>query len=143
MTESLPCVCTALRKASRAITRRYDERLAQSGMTTPQFAILRTLARAGELPLSRLAEMQVMDRTSLYRTLAPLERHGWVLVSATKQGRARQAALTDAGRAAMAGATDAWTATQDEIIGAIGAGNWQALETQLRALTQLTTEKLA
>ena len=137
MTSPLPCVCTALRKASRAITRRYDEQLAQSGMTTPQFALLRTLDREGDLPLSRLADLQVMDRTSLYRTLAPLERHGWVLVSQGKSGRTKLAALTPAGHTAMEQAAEAWADVQDEIVGAIGPDAWQALETQLRALAQL------
>lgn len=137
MTAPLPCVCTTLRKASRAITRRYDEQLAHSGMTTPQFALLRTLAREGDLPLSRLADLQVMDRTSLYRTLAPLERHGWVKVAPGAHGRAKLAVLTQAGIAAMAGATAAWDAMQKEIIGAIGVDNWQALAEQLGALARL------
>ncbi|MBT2185851.1 MarR family winged helix-turn-helix transcriptional regulator [Sphingobium nicotianae] len=141
-TVSLPCVCTSLRKASRAVTRLYDERLAASGLTTTQFAVLRNL-RHGDLSLSRLAELLVMDRTSLYRTLAPIERHGWVAITAEDQGRAKQAALTPAGRARMEEATAAWNTCQSEIIGAIGPDQWTALESQLAALVRATTGKAA
>lgn len=141
--DSPPCVCTALRKASRAVTRVYDDRLASSGLTTTQFAVLRNLAREGDLPLSRLADLLVMDRTSLYRTLAPIERQGWIATSAGEQGRARQAALTPAGRDKMEAATAAWEACQSEIVGAIGPDQWEALEGQLRALVDTSRRKTA
>ena len=83
----------------------------------------------------RLADLLVMDRTSLYRTLGPIERHGWVAIG-DAQGRAKQAALTPAGRAKMESATASWEACQDEIVGAIGAGQWEALAAQLGALVE-------
>jgi hypothetical protein len=61
------CVCTTMRRATRALTRAYDEALAPFGITVQQFAILRDIQRAPSLP--RLAEGLVMDRTSLYRAL--------------------------------------------------------------------------
>lgn len=121
------CACTALRKASRAVTRLYDERLAAHGMTTTQFSILRNLARAdGEIALSRLAERLVMDRTSLYRTLTPVERAGWI-VMASGPGRSKLARLTDTGRAAMQAAEGDWEAAQDDLLGEIPTQEWQAL----------------
>ena len=141
MESSLPCLCTMLRKASRAVTRLYDERLAQSGMTITQFAILRNLAREGTLPLSRLADLMVMERTSLYRTIAPLEAQNWVLIAAGTQGRIKAASITPAGQAALQRATEAWDETQQRLIGAIGRPAWQALETQLTHLIDTTRGK--
>ena len=121
------CACTTLRKASRAVTRLYDDRLAGHGMTTTQFAILRNLAREGGiLPLSRLADRLVMDRTSLYRTLMPVARVGWVTIEAGS-GRAKLARLTVAGRAAMAGAEDDWQDAQAHLLGEIDRDEWQAM----------------
>jgi len=142
-TDSSPCVCTALRKASRAVTRVYDDRLAASGLTTTQFAVLRHLARHGDLPLSRLAELLVMDRTSLYRTLAPIERQGWIAIEAEARGRAKLATLTPAGRAKTEAAAAAWEACQQEIVGTLGPAQWQALETQLRALVDISQSRSA
>jgi DNA-binding MarR family transcriptional regulator len=132
-----PCACTSLRKAARAVSRVYDEALSGTGMTIAQFSVLRHVARGGEVPLSRLAEALVMDRTSLYRALAPLERQGWIEIACAPQGRARIASLTEAGRGAMEGATAPWKAAQERLIGAMGADEWTALETLLRGVVDV------
>ncbi|MDO6415763.1 MarR family transcriptional regulator [Sphingomonas sp. BIUV-7] len=133
------CACTALRKASRAISRAYDEALVGEGITTNQFSLLRTLARHGATPLSRLADRMVMERTSLYRMLAPLETRGLVSV-AEGPGKARIADLTDAGRAALASADDAWSAAQARFVGALGAAEWTQLEALLTRATRIAEE---
>lgn len=141
MHQTSPCLCTTLRKASRAITRIYDEHLAGSGMTTTQFAILRNLAREGDMSLSRLAELLVMDRTSLYRTIDPIERHGWVAIAPAPQGRAKIARLTQAGQAALDGALGAWEAAQTSMAGAIGTPALSALEAQLSQLVAVSRDR--
>jgi DNA-binding MarR family transcriptional regulator len=138
MSAPLPCACTTLRKASRAVSRLYDERLAGSGMTITQFAMLRHISREDGIALSHLADLLVMERTSLYRTIAPLERHGWVAIATAGSGRVKHASLTDAGRDALAGATGAWEATQSEVLQAIGVDSFRALEAQLRALVTIS-----
>ncbi|MGK2908648.1 MAG: MarR family winged helix-turn-helix transcriptional regulator [Sphingobium sp.] len=134
-----PCACTTLRKASRAITRAYDQALADHDMTTTQFAILRTLSR-GDLPLSRLAEHLVMDRTSLYRTLAPIIRQGWVEVHPDSTRRSKVATLTEAGGKALVAALPAWAATQTRIVDELGSPAWQNLQSTLEKLVLLTKE---
>lgn len=132
-----PCACTSLRKAARAVSRVYDDALSGTGMTIAQFSVLRHIARGGEMPLSRLAEALVMDRTSLYRAIAPLERQGWIEVASAARGRARIASLTEAGSAAMEGATGPWRAAQERLIGAFGATEWTRLETLLRGVVDV------
>jgi DNA-binding MarR family transcriptional regulator len=139
-TFSGPCACTTLRKAARAVGRVYDDALAEAGMTTAQFAILRHVSRGEPLPLSRLADGLVMDRTSLYRALAPIEARGWVAVSAGI-GRTKLASLTPAGRAAMDGAEAGWAGVQRRIVGTMGPEAWAGLEAGLKALTDLASAK--
>ena len=118
------------------MARVYDMALADSGMTTAQFAILRHVARAGEMPLSRLADALVMDRTSLYRAVTPIEAKGWLAVT-PGPGRSRVARLTEAGNSALAGAHAGWEAAQRKIIGAMGEEMWMGLEFALQAVTTL------
>lgn len=127
------CACTALRKASRAITRMYDEALCETGMSIVQFSILRNLSRHGRQPLMQLADLLVMERTTLYRALTPLERQGWVLVSGGK-GRAKYAVLTARGRQALSAATGAWESVQRKLLGAVGTNEWTTLESSLARL---------
>ena len=134
---ALACASTTLRSAARAVSRGYDAALAGDDLTVNQFAILRRISRAGELPLSRLAERLVMDRTTLYRALEPMTRAGWVSIEAAPRGRARIIRLTPDGERRMAVGTPAWEAAQTRLIDAFGVERWQALHAELRELTFL------
>lgn len=130
-TSSGPCACTSVRKAARAVSRVYDAELAGAGLTTTQFAILRSLEREPDPPLSQLAEAMVMDRTSLYRTLRPMTDAGWVAVEAAPRGRAKIVRITEAGRAACARAAPLWQAVQARFVAAVGAEDWGVLNRAL------------
>jgi DNA-binding MarR family transcriptional regulator len=137
ITASLPCACTTLRKASRALSRVYDEALAPAGLTVTQLGVLRAISRGdkkGE-PLSRLAETLVMDRTSLYRALSPMVRSAWLLIKDAPKGRAKVVQLSKAGIRATADAAEYWERAQSRVIGEFGVDRWAALH---KAMTELT-----
>jgi DNA-binding MarR family transcriptional regulator len=131
------CACTALRKASRAITRLYDAALAHHGLNTSQFGLLRHIARVGEISLSRLAEGLVMDRTTLYRVLRPVEAAGWVETRAEPKGKSRCARLTAQGQALIARAEADWQACQDDVRRRLGEGAWTQLHAASVAVQEL------
>lgn len=131
-----------LKKALRAISRLYDDALADTGLTIAQFALLRNVARIAPAQLTRLAEIMVLDRTSLYRTLAPLEKAEWVTVEGVGHGRAKQAALTDGGRAKMLAATPAWDAAQALVAERFGIENWDRLQQGLAGIIALAQEEI-
>lgn len=132
-TNQQACACMALRKASRALTRLYDDLLSPKDMTTTQFAILGTLDRRGDLPLTELASLLVMDRTTLYRTITPVERHGWVAI-VPGPGRSKIVRLTDEGRAAVRSGRKDWAVAQEQVLGDLPQEEWDSL---LRTLNRL------
>jgi DNA-binding MarR family transcriptional regulator len=142
MSNPAPCACTTLRKTSRAVTRFYDDAIAESGLSISQFSLLRNLSRLGPTPLSDFAETMVMERTSLYRMLAPLEARGLIAIAAGK-GRARVAALTADGRAIMEATADAWEEAQGRFVRTLGADKWQALQALLAEATHAAEEVFA
>ena len=75
---TLPCLCANIRRASRAITQRYDEALRPLGLTITQFTILQALSLAGDITQGRLGEILAMDSTTLTRTLGVMNRQGWI-----------------------------------------------------------------
>ena len=81
----------------------------------------------------QLADLLVMERTTLYRALTPLERQGWVLISGGK-GRAKCAVLTGRGRQALSAAAGAWESAQRKLLGALGTKEWTTLEGSLARL---------
>jgi DNA-binding MarR family transcriptional regulator len=129
----LPCACTTLRKASRAVARLYEGHLAEAGLSATQFAILRALERRGTSNLRPLADELVMERTSLYRAIAPLERSGLVVTEAdTGDARARRATLTAAGHERIAVALPHWEAAQRTFIEGFGTGDYGGFIEELR-----------
>ena len=82
-----PCLCNALRRASRAVSRLYDEELRGVGLRTTQYSLLSLLHRPGEVRQGDLGPLTVLDETSLTRTLRPLVKRGWVAVVRGKTGR--------------------------------------------------------
>jgi DNA-binding MarR family transcriptional regulator len=112
---SSPCVCTRLRRAARAANTLYDAALAPAGLTTPQFALLRTLARTGACSLTAFGAATGHDRTTLNRTVGALEREGLVQSCAGTDKRQRMVSLTDTGRAAIDRATPLWEQAQAEM----------------------------
>lgn len=132
----LPCVCTTLRKATRAVSRVYDEALAPVGMSVTQLAILRAIARAGAggVPLSRLADSLVMDRTSLYRGLGPLMRARWVTVTSAGKGRTKVVCVSTEGRRVANAAAKPWETAQSRVVEAFGVKRWAALHKSIADL---------
>lgn len=134
-----PCVCTSVRKASRVLTRAYDNALEPAAISAGQLALLRAIERGGAdgVPLSRLAEAMMMDATSLYRALAPLKRDEVVNVSASRTGRAKIVALTDLGRRTADKSAPYWENAQRKMIDAFGADRWKRAHADIAELTAI------
>jgi DNA-binding MarR family transcriptional regulator len=128
------CVCFNLRKAVRAVTQFYDAMLEPTGLRTTQLTVLVALALAQRVPLSRIAERLVMDRTTLTRNLRPLERRRLVRIERGPDRRERFMSLTGAGRAAMERALPLWQAAQSRIVGGGGAKRWAGLRAELEGM---------
>jgi len=110
------CACTALRKASRAVTQHYDASLRGTGLRTTQFTVLSTLAQTGPMPVSKLATFLGMERTTLTRNLGPLEQRGLVSIdSGDADARVRQVSITAAGEAAARHSLPAWKKAQGSV----------------------------
>lgn len=131
------CVCTTVRKADRALYRYYEDALDGSGLTVTQFSILRTLRREGPMPLSRLADSLAMERTSLYRTIAALEKNSTVSIRPGANRKIRVAHLSVTGEAMIRRALPAWQRAQSRMIDSIGADSWATLSTVLTTIPNL------
>jgi DNA-binding MarR family transcriptional regulator len=126
------CAGGGLRRASRAISRFYEAAFAPLHLTGTQFSILVAVNLRGGVPLSRLAEGLVLDRTSLYRAVKPLVRRRCLRIGPGQTRRERIATLTEAGRGLLADALPIWEQAQDRFVGALGPRAWTALASALR-----------
>jgi DNA-binding MarR family transcriptional regulator len=132
------CMCAGVRRAGRALTNLYDEILAPSGLRVTQFSLLAGLAGVGEATLTCLAAASVMDRTTLTRNLAPLERDGYVAITPGADRRTRIVRITDEGRAALERARPYWHEAQQRVTAALGGERFGALLKELEEVVALT-----
>ncbi len=130
-----PCLCAALRQASRAASRFYDAELRETGLRTTQYSLLRLLERLGELRQCDLGERAELDETTLTRNLRPLEKRGWVTIRAGTDRRERLVAITDAGKAKVEEARPAWSRAQEAMRRSLPKGTWDLLFAALPEVT--------
>ncbi|WP_044561737.1 MarR family winged helix-turn-helix transcriptional regulator [Azospirillum sp. B4] len=131
--EPTQCNCTALRQASRRLTKFYDDALVATGLGTNQYAILSRLKRHGPRTIQELATMLVMDRSTLGHLLRPLEKRGLVRLTITAADRRRRViVLTPEGEAVVAQALPLWAAAQQRFEHVFGSDNALTLRTILR-----------
>jgi len=132
------CACNKLRRSARILGGVYDEALAPLGLSVAQFSLLRMLERAGPCSLTAFGEATGYDRTTLNRTLAPLEKAGFVACCCGDDKRARIVEITPAARAVLKKGQPLWAQAQAKVDVALGGerGALFALLDRVEALRQ-------
>ena len=135
------CTAANLRRAARAVASIYDAQIAPTGLRSTQFSLLTAIALAGDVPVARLAEILGLDRTTMTRNLAPLERDGLVESRPTADRRVRQVRLTASGRQLVRRALPRWEAAQRLVVEALGESGWRQLMDRLRTAAAITEDR--
>jgi DNA-binding MarR family transcriptional regulator len=135
-----PCLCNALRRASRAVSRLYDEELRGVGLRTTQYSLLRVLSRTGEVRQRDLGGSTSLDETTLTRNLRPLIESGWVVIGAGEDRREKLVRLTEAGAAKLRQALSAWERAQQRMRSRLSEGAWSSLLAALPNVARLAEE---
>ena len=115
------CLCTAARRRSRELTRAFERAMREAGVRGTQFSLLATLVQTGPMPLTRLADLLSLERTTLTRNLRPLIRDGLVRIDEGEDRRVHRAAITPKGEEAARRAFPFWKQAQEAALAA-GAG---------------------
>lgn len=132
------CTAASLRRASRAVGRIYDEAMAPSGLRGTQFSLLIALSLTGETPVNRLADELGLDRTTMTRNLAPIERDGLIESVEGPDRRVRLVRLTQEGQRLLARALPLWEKAQQRVVDAFGRRRWKELMIGLEATASLS-----
>ena len=128
------CACATIRRTDRVLTQFYDEILAPSGLYVTQFTTLATLTQAAPVTINRLAEILVMDRTTLTRNLEVLAKQHLVRIEEGEDRRTRLVHLTQEGEEALTRAWPLWQEAQARIEHALGRERFEGLLTDLSAV---------
>jgi len=115
------CACFNLRKAARIVTQIYDDALRPTGLRATQTPILATLLAHAPLTVAELSERTALDRTTLTRSLKPLERDGLIRSRPGGDRRVRELLLTPRGKRVLEKAYPIWLAVQQRVRRRVGA----------------------
>ena len=125
--ECADCLCLASRRAALAITRAFERKLRPHGIRVTQFTILTNLMLRGPMTVGTLAASIGVERTTLTRNLALIEREGWVRLRPGEDARSRVVSMTTAGVRKIEIAYPAWRQAQSAVSKAVGAVGVTAL----------------
>jgi DNA-binding MarR family transcriptional regulator len=131
----LPCACQSLRRATRVVTRIYDQDLGKVGIEITQFSVRTALDLTGEANQKRLSAGFAMDSTTLTRSLRPMLKQGWIRARLGKDKRERLFSLTRAGRRQLATAQPFWRAAQGRLRKELGGAGWTSMKQEVSQIT--------
>jgi DNA-binding MarR family transcriptional regulator len=139
--EGSSCVSFNIRKAARAVTQLYDEKMRPFGLRSTQLPILGKTLILEPVTVTRLAKATTTDRTTLTRNLKLLEKQGLIQVDMGHDRREREVRLTDRGRDVLAQVYPIWKEMQAGVAQRFGSERLARLLAELSALVEVTTRR--
>jgi DNA-binding MarR family transcriptional regulator len=127
VTLQTPCLCDTLRKATRMVTRAYDEALRPAGIRVTQFSVLAHLQKNGDVRVRDLGAGLMIEETTLTRSLRPLEQQGWVKLRPGDDRREKLVSITPSGRELMKKAAPLWLDAQKQMNERLSATTWDVM----------------
>ncbi len=128
------CASLNFRRTARAVTRMYDAAMQDSRVRSTQFAILVGVAKTQPVSIGTLADVLVLDRTTLTRSLRLLQKERLVTISKRTTMRQRLLELTPSGVQALARSLPLWRAVHAQFVSGVGSDNWLHLRSELERL---------
>jgi DNA-binding MarR family transcriptional regulator len=131
------CINFQFRKTARALSQFYDEGLRPTGLRSTQFTMLVVIETSQPVSMSELANLLMMDRSTLTRNFHLLEQQELVSTRVGTDRRSRLVRLTRKGGSALTRALPYWQKAQQQVLDRIGGKELQALVDGIRSLGRL------
>jgi DNA-binding MarR family transcriptional regulator len=128
------CTCFNLRKATRVVQNLFDEAFRTIGLKGTQFTVLSHIFSYGPISLTKLADIMLLDRTTLARNLAPLEKKGFIEINPGSDLRTRYIDITENGKRLLSRALPLWEKTQEGIKNRLGDEKWNSMISNISEL---------
>src|SRR4051794_37980806 len=103
------------RKAARAVSRAFNQRLKPLNLQITQFMLLVVISAEDDRSIAGLADEVGVEPSAVLRNLRVLEERGLVSQGGGRGRGGRKLRVTDAGRALIADSLPAWRQAQDDL----------------------------
>jgi DNA-binding MarR family transcriptional regulator len=131
------CASFNFRRTARAVTRMYDLALQESGIRSTQFAILVGIAKNQPVAIGALADVLIIDRTTLTRSLRLLQKEGLITISDRSIMRQRFLSVTPKGERTLERSLPVWRKAHERFIATVGSDYWTELRNELERLAHV------
>lgn len=131
------CVLTNARKAARSVSRFYDQMARKTGFTSGQFSVLITVREHDGLTTAELAERLSMERTTLVRNVALLEKKGFLISKPAEDSRGKAFSVTGQGNKLIENALPLWREAQGRVKDLLGEEDFLTAIRLLKRLSQV------
>ena len=128
------CLSANLRRTERLITRHYDSYLEPVGVTAVQLPMLAMIATAASPTFRLLTEQLELDRSTLSRNLALLQRLGYIEIGAPLGPKPGPIKLTRKGRNVLRDAHEQWQLAHRALLKLLDDDSYSAGMTFLKRL---------
>ncbi|MFQ5660670.1 MAG: MarR family winged helix-turn-helix transcriptional regulator [Gammaproteobacteria bacterium] len=125
------CACFAMRKAARSVTRFYTDHLNSTEIGASQHSLLIIAYLSEGMTISRMADIAVMDRTTLTRNLKPLQRQQLITIKPGEDRRQKIVAITRKGISLLKKIMPGWEKAQQKLERKLGSEKFDNLITDL------------
>jgi DNA-binding MarR family transcriptional regulator len=134
------CASFHLRRTARAVTRMYDVVMQETGIRSTQFSILVGIAKHQPVAIGALAEVLILDPTTLTRSLRLLEKERLITISERSTMRQRFVSMTPKGERALERSVAAWRKAHERFLATVGPEHWDEMRSDLERLVQVVVE---
>lgn len=125
------CACLSVRRASRAVTRLFDEVLQPSGLRSTQFVILAAIHRDAPCTVAALARTLDTAQSTLSRNVKPLSDKGLIRSTAGGGPRGTTLELSAKGLRLVAETVPLWQEAQGRFLEELGSARWGTTQKSL------------
>jgi DNA-binding MarR family transcriptional regulator len=134
------CASFNFRRTARAVTQLYDEALQESGIRSTQFAILVGIRKNQPVSIGALAEVLIIDQTTLTRSLRLLQKEGLINISERSTMRQRFLTMAPKGLHTLARSLPLWRKAHKHFVATVGSGHWLDLRNELEKIAHAVIE---
>lgn len=129
------CLLMRVRTLNRVVTSIYEKKLQKYGLKATQLNILVTIANLGSIQQKRLGIYFQMEKSSLSRTLVPMETNGWIRLE--KSGVSKRVYITQSGLKLLDKLFLDWKTAQEEVNVLIGDEMVNGLKENFKKMNSL------
>jgi DNA-binding MarR family transcriptional regulator len=118
----------------------YDAVMQETGIRSTQFSILVGIAKNQPVAIGALADVLILDPTTLTRSLRLLEEEGLISISERSTMRQRFLSMTPKGERTLERSLAAWKKAHERFLATVGREYWDELRSELEELARVVVE---